>query len=136
VGTTVGFQATTMEALTPWSHLLNLTTVPTVTYEYPFCLLSSEQPWPLARRKSRGLLRAVGYGSINLDTTLFPPAAISWGTMYLIPNMVSSLLAEGEEPPTYKNYTPAQTAPVLLSHLNGHGRAGFHHLSAQSNSSL
>jgi hypothetical protein len=35
---------------------LNPTVVPTVTYEYIFCLSLSERPWPPAQQKARALL--------------------------------------------------------------------------------
>jgi hypothetical protein len=38
-----------------------------------------------------------------LDTTQFPPAVNDWGTKYSVPDMVPSLLDEGESPPTKKN---------------------------------
>jgi hypothetical protein len=41
-----------------------------------------------------------GYDLTNLDTTRFPLKANSWGTKYFVPDMVSPLLAEGEEPST------------------------------------
>jgi hypothetical protein len=44
---------------------LNVVAVPTVTYEYPFCLPSSERLWPPTQQKARGLLS----GSCTLATT-------------------------------------------------------------------
>jgi hypothetical protein len=44
--------------------------------------------------------RGAGYGPANMDTTLFLPAANSWGTKYPVPDMVPPLLAEWEGPPT------------------------------------
>jgi hypothetical protein len=59
----------------------NPTAVPIVTYEYLFCLLSSERPdHPLdgsLKVYCPGLvprvLRAAGYGPTNQNATLFPP---------------------------------------------------------------
>jgi hypothetical protein len=58
--------------------------VPVVTYEY----LVPRVP------------QAAGYSPNNLNTTWFPPTANGWGTKYPVPDMVLSLLAEEEGPPT------------------------------------
>jgi hypothetical protein len=43
---------------------------------------------------------AAGYDSTNLDTTMFHPVGNSWGSKYLIPDMVPPLLSEGDVPLT------------------------------------
>jgi hypothetical protein len=88
--------------------------------------------WVLVPRVSL----VVGYGPTNLDTTLFPRAANGWGTKYPVPDMVLPLLAEGGGTTNLKELYPGMICISPFYHPHGHGRAGFHHLSARSNSSL
>jgi hypothetical protein len=86
----------------------NPVAVPIVTYEYLFCLPSSERPSHSLDGRLVGYYRglvprvpwAASYGPTNLDTTLFPPAVNGWVTKNHVPHMVPPLLAEGEGPPT------------------------------------
>jgi hypothetical protein len=86
----------------------NPMTVPIVTYEYLFCLPSSEQSGhPFDRRLEHyyrcrvpWVLQATSYSPANMDTTQFPPVANDCGTKYPILDMVPQLLVEGEGPPT------------------------------------
>jgi hypothetical protein len=83
VGTTVGFQATTMEALTPWPHIR-------ISQCYLYCHMSTyfashrvnSPGHPLDRTLGgyyRGLVPLVPwatyYGPTNLDSTQFLPIA-------------------------------------------------------------
>jgi hypothetical protein len=45
------------------------------------------------------VLWATSYGPINMDTTLFPPAANGWETKHPVLDIVLVLLTEGEGPP-------------------------------------
>jgi hypothetical protein len=107
VSTTVGFWNLIMEALRPIITSLNPATVPAVSYEYLFCLPSSDRLRPPARRKAQGLLS----GSCTLGTVgrwLWPnnldmTSSLQWqngcGTIHPVPDMAPPLLARGEGPP-------------------------------------
>jgi hypothetical protein len=94
--------------LNPIITPLNPAAVPTVSYEYLFCLPSSEWLWLPARRKDWGLLSgSCTPGTAGCQLRLkkyrygrFPPAANDWGTIHPVLDMVPPLLTREEGSPT------------------------------------
>jgi hypothetical protein len=86
----------------------NLMAVSVVTYEYLFCLPSSDRLRPPTRRKAQGLWTGsctLGYREALVTAQKsrygrFPSAVNSWGTKYPVLDMVPPLLAKEEGPPT------------------------------------
>jgi hypothetical protein len=101
---------------------------PAVTYEYLFCLPSSDQLRPTARRNAQGLLSgfstpvpwAAGYGQKSRYDRL-PPVANGLGIIHPVSNMTPPLLAEDEGPPTYKELNPGAIRTIYLPHYSRHG---------------
>jgi hypothetical protein len=86
----------------------NPVAVPVVSYEYLFCLPSSEQLWPLCSTEGLGATIRVlypGYRGSSVTAQKsgfdrFPPVTHGWGTNQPIPDKVPPLLSEEEWPPT------------------------------------
>jgi hypothetical protein len=82
--------------------------VPTVTYEYLFCLPSSERLWPPRSMEGLGVTVGVSYHRYfwtpvtthKFAYDQFPPAINGWETKHPVPGTIPPLLAEEEGPPT------------------------------------
>jgi hypothetical protein len=95
-----------MEALSLLITPSNPVAVPAVPYEYLFCHPSSDRLWPLARRKTQGLLLgSCTLGTVghrlrpnNLDMTGSIQWQNSWGIIHPATGTTLPLLAREEGP--------------------------------------